>query len=342
MNTLNYIKENLLIPIGWIYLFLLASLFVSLGLIKLIVFLLFIYLVSDLIINGIGNHIPYFSKRFMLYITSIFIVSVFIIILITIIPKTIKDFPSYTAIIEKTLNEQLTILVHKYNINLDIIDFKSKSFDWMKQNVRQTFNILQTIGKNIFLFLLAIIINFVIIQNTIKKRSKSSISDLQQNNLYSYFTNFTMEKINVFYNHFKMVMSAQLIISIINTILTIGILFVLQIPYKSILIVFVFIFGLLPVIGNIISNILICSAALIWAGFWQFIAALTFLVVIHKLEYFLNSKIIGHFTSLPIYITLLALIIGELLFHISGMILAVPTVLFFRGELKAIMIKPDK
>ena len=133
-------------------------------------------------------------------------------------------------------------------------------------------------------------------------------------------------------------MSAQLIISLINTILTFIILVILQIPHKISLIVLVFIFGLLPVIGNIISNILICSAAFIWAGLWQVVAALIFLISIHKLEYFLNSKIIGHFTSMPIYITLLSLLIGEMLFHISGMVIAIPTVLFIREELRSIQI----
>ena len=41
------------------------------------------------------------------------------------------------------------------------------------------------------------------------------------------------------------------------------------------------------------------------------IAALVFLVLLHKLEYFLNSKIIGDRIKNPVWLTLLALIIGE-------------------------------
>jgi hypothetical protein len=39
------------------------------------------------------------------------------------------------------------------------------------------------------------------------------------------------------------------------------------------------------------SNALICISALLRAGLLQLIAALVFLVVIHRLEYFLNGKI---------------------------------------------------
>jgi len=41
------------------------------------------------------------------------------------------------------------------------------------------------------------------------------------------------------------------------------------------------------------------------------LAALIFLVAVHKLEYFLNSKIIGHRIRNPLWLTLLALVLGE-------------------------------
>ena len=46
------------------------------------------------------------------------------------------------------------------------------------------------------------------------------------------------------------------------------------------------------------------------------LVALVFLIAIHKLEYFLNSKIIGERIRNPIWLTLLALIVGERLMGI--------------------------
>ncbi|MEI9959849.1 MAG: AI-2E family transporter [Limisphaerales bacterium] len=88
-----------------------------------------------------------------------------------------------------------------------------------------------------------------------------------------------------------------------------------------------FLCGLLPIIGNIISNTLI-----IGVGFTispqMALVALIFLVIIHKLEYFLNSKIIGRRIKNPMWLTLIGLVLGEKLMGIPGMILA-PIVLHY-------------
>ena len=51
-------------------------------------------------------------------------------------------------------------------------------------------------------------------------------------------------------------------------------------------------------------------------------------MIIHKGEYFLNSKIIGDRIKNPMWLMLLGLIIGEKLMGIPGMILA-PAVLHY-------------
>ena len=56
--------------------------------------------------------------------------------------------------------------------------------------------------------------------------------------------------------------------------------------------------------------------------------SLIFLVVIHKLEYFLNSKIIGDRIRNPMWLTLVGIVLGEKLMGIPGMILA-PVVLHY-------------
>ena len=68
--------------------------------------------------------------------------------------------------------------------------------------------------------------------------------------------------------------------------------------------------------------------------------ALAFLIVIHKLEYFLNSKIVGKRINSPIWLTLIGLVVGERLMGISGMILA-PTILhYIRVEASAFRSMP--
>jgi len=60
--------------------------------------------------------------------------------------------------------------------------------------------------------------------------------------------------------------------------------------------------------------------------------------VIHKLEYFLNSKIVGWRIHNPLWLTLLGLIIGERLLGIPGMILAQVVLNYVRLEMSKIPI----
>ncbi|MBI5382708.1 MAG: AI-2E family transporter [Opitutae bacterium] len=135
------------------------------------------------------------------------------------------------------------------------------------------------------------------------------------------------ERFKTFYRSFATVMGAQLAISTINTSLTATFILWNDFPYKVVIIVLTFLCGLLPIIGNLMSNTLIVGIAFTLSPKLA-LMALTFLVVLHKLEYFLNSKIIGSRIKNPMWLTLLGLIIGEALMGVPGMILA-PVVLHY-------------
>ena len=130
-----------------------------------------------------------------------------------------------------------------------------------------------------------------------------------------------------FYRSFAIVMGAQILISIINTTLTAIFMVWAGFPYAPVLIACTFLCGLLPIIGNILSNTLITGVAFTISPRMALVA-LVFLVSIHKLEYFLNSKIIGDRIKNPMWLTLLGLLLGEKLMGIPGMILA-PIVLHY-------------
>jgi predicted PurR-regulated permease PerM len=122
-------------------------------------------------------------------------------------------------------------------------------------------------------------------------------------------------------------MGAQIVISLINALLTSIFLVWNQFPYAPVLAGLTFLLGLLPIVGNLMSNTLIVSVGFTITPRMAFFA-LIFLVVIHKFEYFLNSKIIGDRIKNPMWLTLLGLLIGEKLMGIPGMILA-PVVLHY-------------
>jgi len=140
-------------------------------------------------------------------------------------------------------------------------------------------------------------------------------------NLYSETCTEIANRFATLYDSFKTVMGAQIVISAINTVLTGIFVLALGFPYAIVIIGATFICGLLPVVGNIISNTVV-----VMVGFTVSpqlaLGGLIFLIVIHKLEYFLNSKIVGLRIRNPLWLTLLGLVVGERLMGVPGMILA--------------------
>lgn len=162
----------------------------------------------------------------------------------------------------------------------------------------------------------------------------------EPDNLFSSVTDELTARFKSLYDSFAKVISAQLMISAINTILTAVFLLLNHYPYSGLLITFVFLCGLIPIVGNIISNSLIIGVGFTFSARTG-LYALAFLVVIHKLEYFLNSKIIGSRIKCPMWLTLIGLILGEKLMGLSGMVLAPVALHFIRVEAGAFRALPD-
>jgi predicted PurR-regulated permease PerM len=145
--------------------------------------------------------------------------------------------------------------------------------------------------------------------------------------LYFSVTQELTARFKKLYESFARAMRAQIAISAINTALTAVFLIFRGYPAAGLLVVFVFLCGLLPIVGNLISNTLIVAVGFTISPRTG-VYALVFLIVIHKLEYFLNSKIVGMRINSPIWLTLIGLLVGERLMGIPGMILA-PAILHY-------------
>jgi predicted PurR-regulated permease PerM len=161
-----------------------------------------------------------------------------------------------------------------------------------------------------------------------------------RNNLYTLASEAIAERFGHFYRSFSTVMGAQLIISAINTTLTAIFVFAARLDNAVVVVGITFLCGMLPVVGNLISNTIIVAIAFTVSPKMALVA-LGFLVVVHKLEYFLNSKIIGDRIRNPVWLTLLGLILGEKLMGIPGMILAPVLLNYVKVEASAIEVEQE-
>jgi predicted PurR-regulated permease PerM len=137
---------------------------------------------------------------------------------------------------------------------------------------------------------------------------------------------------------FRQVVFAQVKISLLNTLFTgIFLLVVLpllgvQLPLAKTLVLITFVAGLLPVVGNVISNTIITIVALS-VSFYVAVGALLYLIVIHKLEYFLNARIVGGEIQARAWELLLAMLLMEAAFGLAGLVAAPVFYAYIKREL---------
>jgi predicted PurR-regulated permease PerM len=139
---------------------------------------------------------------------------------------------------------------------------------------------------------------------------------------------------------FHDIVFAQVKISAVNTVLTavflLGILPIMgvHVPLAKTLVLVTFIVGLLPVIGNLISNSAVAIAGLS-VSLYVGIAALCFLIVVHKLEYFLNARIVGTQIRARAWELLVAMLFMEAAFGLPGVVAAPIFYAYMKQELES-------
>lgn len=132
-----------------------------------------------------------------------------------------------------------------------------------------------------------------------------------------------------FISSFGKVIEVQLIIAIVNTILTMIGLWILGFPYLIILTILVFLLSLIPVAGVAISFIPISLIAFQTGGWMLVLWAVVMILVIHAVEaYVLNPRLMSHKTKLPMFYTFVILVFSQHYFGIWGLILGIPIFMF--------------
>lgn len=139
---------------------------------------------------------------------------------------------------------------------------------------------------------------------------------------------------------FRRIVFAQVRIAALNAVFTaiylalLLPLFGVHLPFVKSMILFTFIAGLLPVVGNLLSNTVIVVVSLAHSP-GAAVASLVFLVLIHKLEYFLNARIVGGQINAKAWELLLAMLVMEAAFGLPGVVAAPVYYAYLKDELKA-------
>jgi len=214
------------------------------------------------------------------------------------------------------------------NLPTNVDALKSFAADWVDEHSKE----IQHAGKEVIHFFLRGLVGMVIGALISLHEEAAAPGRMRP------FAAALSLRVSRFTQSFRHIIFAQVKISAINTVFTgiflAGILPALgvHLPLTKTLVAITFLAGLLPVIGNLVSNTLIFIVGLsisVYVG----LGALLFLVVIHKLEYFLNARIVGTRIRAQAWEILLAMLVLEVAFGIAGLIAAPIYYAYIKNEL---------
>jgi predicted PurR-regulated permease PerM len=212
-------------------------------------------------------------------------------------------------------------------IPVDASDLKDQLVAWLREHAKEVKSVSGEVGHGVVYALIGMVIGGVISlrQVTVGHMPGPLARALQQ---------CTVRLADAF----RRVVFAQVRISALNTVLTaiylVAILpmFGVHLPLTKTMILITFLAGLLPVLGNLISNSVIVVISLSYS-LHAAMGALAFLVIIHKLEYFINARIVGSQIQASAWELLLAMLVMEATFGLPGVIAAPVFYAYLKSEL---------
>lgn len=208
-------------------------------------------------------------------------------------------------------------------------ELKAAAVGWLREHAGQ----LRSLGQDVWRALLHILFGLVI-------GGMIAVTREVEHSRHGPLVHALTNRARLLGDAFRRVVFAQVRISALNTALT-AVYLLLVVPWMGVhlpltktIIAVTFIAGLLPVIGNLISNTVIVVVSLSVSPLLA-VSSLAFLVVIHKLEYFVNARVMGGQIQARAWELLLAMLVMDAIFGIPGVVAAPIYYAYLKNELKS-------
>jgi predicted PurR-regulated permease PerM len=340
-NQRNTMVENHPYLIGYVFLIGLAVTFTLSHLLVFAISFLFLFFISDFMTRDVHRIAPFVPKAVLFSVLYILVIWVIILITYKVVPMMLKNLPELSNLLQVQIVKELKAANLKWNLPayVDVDALKGSILKASTDILQFLATSLTPLYKGFIQFFFALAINLFFYFESEKVEQAFTRNP---DSLMTFLFKFVQMRLRIFYVYFRRVMGGQVIIALINTLISSVVIFGLHLHHPFLMIFVVFFCGLFPVVGNLMSNSVLTINAFAATGIGGTLVCLVLLVGVHKLEYILNSKIIGGIVHLPMAVSLGALIVCEVLLGIPGLILAIPLVVFVRHELEHIRgLPPD-
>lgn len=230
---------------------------------------------------------------------------------------------------------QLFDLIASFNLDPDdneIARYLAPTFEkielgkYLEQGVDLTLKNITNIGKIIMQILISLILSlFILLEKNRIIEFTAKFKDSKIGPLYDELHYFS----RIFIRSFGKVIEAQFIIAAVNCVLSVIALSIMGFPHLIALGIMLFILGLVPVAGVIISLIPLSIIAYSIGGLMYIVYILVIVMVLHAIEaYFLNPKLMSAKTDLPIFYTFMVILFSEHFLGVWGLIIGIPLFMF--------------
>jgi predicted PurR-regulated permease PerM len=215
--------------------------------------------------------------------------------------------------------------IYSFFVNLNIQDY-------VKSNGAVIINVISNVGGLGLKIIMAVFLSLFYLME--KEKIQVFFNGFEKSKIFWIYDELKYFGAK-FSNSFGKVMQTQLLISLINAVISTVMLSILGFPDIVGLFAMIFILGIVPIAGVFISMIPLLIIANSIGGINYVIYVIILIAVLHILEsYILNPKLMANKTKLPVFITFLILIISEHFMGIWGLIIGIPITMFFLDMLE--------
>lgn len=287
--------------------------------------------------NGIGKVIRKHNIAISILVSCFLILGALVLVLFIIIPNivdTIKILPrafndseiAFQNFLDGNtwLSKNIMSLVNSMNLDWNGILDKAKTivFSGISSILVSTLGAATSLASTAVEFMIAFVFSIYILAQ------KNKLGNQIKKVLYAFFNeervDSMLEILKLTSNTFSNFITGQCTVSSILGIMFFVVMSILKLPYAIVVSIIIGVFSVIPMIGSIIGFVLSVLLIVIADPIKAIIFIIVYVIIKQLEDNLIYPKIVGNSVGLPSIFVLVAIILGDKVLGVPGMIIAIP------------------
>lgn len=287
--------------------------------------------------KGIGKVIRKHNIAISILVSCFLILGALVLVLFIIIPNivdTIKILPrafndseiAFQNFLDGNtwLSKNIMSLVNSMNLDWNGILDKAKTivFSGISSILVSTLGAATSLASTAVEFMIAFVFSIYILAQ------KNKLGNQIKKVLYAFFNeervDSMLEILKLTSNTFSNFITGQCTVSSILGIMFFVVMSILKLPYAIVVSIIIGVFSVIPMIGSIIGFVLSVLLIVIADPIKAIIFIIVYVIIKQLEDNLIYPKIVGNSVGLPSIFVLVAIILGDKVLGVPGMIIAIP------------------